>query len=187
MAVTELGKTSLKLGGVSQILITPMTRGADDVWTKGDTTYSLDDIVADSTSITQEDNTVNAIESETKDEPIFENITLGRYTFTCNSGDIQADLLTSVMGYKLSTDKTMISAPSTYSELFAEIEIKFVQGGSIVCPKVKISGRIDASSLKTGMVQGVISGTCYTETVGTGSTAIQTPFYIKKASVAPAG
>lgn len=184
MAVTDLGKTSLKLGGVSQILITPMERGADDAWTKSATTYSLDDIVADSTSITQEDNTVNAIDSETKDEPIFENITLGRYTFTCNSGDIQGDLLTNVMGYKMSTDKSMIYAPSTYSELFAEVEIKFVQGGSIICPKVKISGRIDASSLKTGMVQGVISGTCYTETVGTSPNTIQTPFYIKKAAAA---
>lgn len=170
MAVTNLGDSALKLGGVSQILVTPYSGGA-----KGATTYSLDDIVADSTSITQEDNTTNAIDSETKDEPIFENITLGRYTFTCNSGDIQADLLTSAMGFTKVGDN--ILAPVTYKELFAEIEVVFGDKGSIVCPKVKISGRIDASSLKTGMVQGVISGTCYAGKVGAGSDL--SPFYIK--------
>lgn len=172
MAETSLAGTALKLGGVTKILVTPYT----DANKKGETTYSLDDVVADSTSITQEDNTTNAIDSETKDEPIFENITLGRYTFTCNSGDIQSDLLVNVMGYKLAGDN--ILAPVTYKELFSEIELVFGEKGSIVCPKVKISGRIEAASLKTGMVQGIISGTCYAGKVGT--TSDITPFYIKK-------
>ena len=52
-------------------------------------------------------------------------------------------------------------APSVYKEIWAEIEVVFGDKGSLVCPKVKMSGNIDASSLKTGMVRGVMSGSCY--------------------------
>lgn len=171
MATTNLGDTALILGGVQQILITPYTAAG----ALGTDTYSLDQIVADSTSITQEDNTTNAIDSETKDEPIYENITLGRYTVTMNSGDIQSDLLTKIMGFTISGGN--ICAPNTYKPVWAKIEAAF-NDGTLVCPKVKISGRIEAASLKTGIVQGIISGTCYAGKVGSEADAPLTPFYI---------
>lgn len=171
MATTSLGDTALIFGGVRQILITPYTSAG----VLGTDSYSLDQIVADTTSITQEDNTTNAIDSETKDEPIYENITLGRYTVTMNSGDIQADLLTKVMGFTMSG--TNIIAPTTYKPVWAKVEAVF-DDGSLVCPKVKISGRIEAASLKTGIVQGVISGTCYAGKVGDAAGAPLAPFYV---------
>ena len=184
MAVTATDTTAIKLGGVTQIILTPYTDG-----TKGSTSYSLDNIVADTTSITQEEPTTNTVECETRDEPIFENITLGRYTFSAESGDIQDVVLTNCFGFVKGASGSLY-APSTYKEIWAEIEVVFGDKGSLVCPKVKMSGNIDASSLKTGMVRGVISGSCYsvsitTETSGQGSTGtpLTTPFYYK----APAG
>lgn len=184
MAVTATDTTAIKLGGVTQIILTPYTDGS-----KGSTSYSLDNIVADTTSITQEEPTTNTVDCETRDEPIFENITLGRYTFTAESGDIQDIVLTNCFGFTKGASGSLY-APSTYKEIWAEIEVVFGDKGSLVCPKVKMSGNIDASSLKTGMVRGVISGSCYsvsiaTETTGAGSTTtpISTPFYYK----APAG
>lgn len=184
MAVTATDTTAIKLGGVTQIILTPYTDGS-----KGSTSYSLDNIVADTTSITQEEPTTNTVDCETRDEPIFENITLGRYTFSAESGDIQDIVLTNCFGFVKGASGSLY-APSTYKEIWAEIEVVFGDKGSLVCPKVKMSGNIDASSLKTGMVRGVISGSCYsvsitTETTGAGSmtTPITTPFYYK----APAG
>ena len=184
MAVTATDTTAIKLGGVTQILLTPYDDG-----TKGSTSYSLDNIVADTTSITQEEPTTNTVDCETRDEPIFENITLGRYTFSAESGDIQDIVLTNCFGFVKGASGSLY-APSTYKEIWAEIEVVFGDKGSLVCPKVKMSGNIDASSLKTGMVRGVISGSCYsvsiaTETTGQGSatTPLTTPFYYK----APAG
>lgn len=180
MAVTATDTTAIKLGGVTQIILTPYTDGS-----KGSTSYSLDNIVADTTSITQEEPTTNTVDCETRDEPIFENITLGRYTFSAESGDIQDIVLTNCFGFVKGASGSLY-APSTYKEIWAEIEVVFGDKGSLVCPKVKMSGNIDASSLKTGMVRGVISGSCYsvsitTETTGDGSTTtpITTPFYYK--------
>ena len=184
MAVTATDTTAIKLGGVTQIILTPYTDGS-----KGATSYSLDNIVADTTSITQEEPTTNTVDCETRDEPIFENITLGRYTFSAESGDIQDIVLTNCFGFVKGASGSLY-APSTYKEIWAEIEVVFGDKGSLVCPKVKMSGNIDASSLKTGMVRGVISGSCYsisitTEASGQGSsgTPLTTPFYYK----APAG
>lgn len=184
MAVTATDTTAIKLGGVTQIILTPYTDGS-----KGSTSYSLDNIVADTTSITQEEPTTNTVDCETRDEPIFENITLGRYTFSAESGDIQDIVLTNCFGF-VKGESGSLYAPSTYKEIWAEIEVVFGDKGSLVCPKVKMSGNIDASSLKTGMVRGVISGSCYSvsitaETSGAGSsdTPLSTPFYYK----APAG
>ena len=184
MAVTATDTTAIKLGGVTQIILTPYTNGS-----KGSTSYSLDNIVADTTSITQEEPTTNTVDCETRDEPIFENITLGRYTFSAESGDIQDIVLTNCFGFVKGASGSLY-APSVYKEIWAEIEVVFGDKGSLVCPKVKMSGNIDASSLKTGMVRGVISGSCYsinitTEASGQGSsgTPLTTPFYYK----APAG
>lgn len=176
MAVTATDTTAIKLGGVTQILMTPYA--AD---TKGETTYSLDNIVADTTSITQEDATTNSVDCETTDDPIFENITLGKYTFTAESGDIQEIVLTNCFGFKKDSTNGNLYAPATYKEVWAEIEVVFGDKGSLVCPKVKMSGHIDASSLKTGMVRGVINGTCYSVeiTEGDSSTKTKTPFYYK--------
>ena len=151
---------TLKLGGTTAILLTPYT---DETGTAlGTTTYSLDNIVGDSTEIAQEDAETNEIECETRDEPIFENVTLGNYTFTAESGDIQAELLTNCFGFTQSGK--FFYAPTSYKEIWALIEVQFGTDGargSLICPKVKIRLSVSASSLKTDMVRGVIEGTCY--------------------------
>lgn len=176
MAVTPTDTTAIKLGGVTKILLTPYTDG-----TKGSTTYSLDNIVADTTAITQEEATTNTVDCETRDEPIFENITLGRYTFAAESGDIQEIVLVNCFGFVKDTTNGNLYAPAKYKEIWAEIEVVFGENGSLVLPKVKMSGNIDASSLKTGMVRGIINGSAYSVEVTNGddSTKTMTPFYYK--------
>lgn len=177
MSVTATDATSRKLGGVTQILITPFTSSG----VKGETTYSLDNIIGDTLSISQEDPTTNEIECETRDEPLFENTTIGKITVSMESADIQHAILVNCLGFKKDAKNNTCYAPTTYKEIWAEIEAVFSNGDSLVAPKVKLRGSINASSLKTGIVKGIISGTCYTTNVqeSDGSTNTDTNFYYK--------
>lgn len=133
------------------------------------TALTLDAIVADSTTITQEDPTTETIECETSDAPIVEVITAGKYTLEMTSADISDDVLTKALGWTAAgTDG--IAAPASYVDKFAVVEITF-SGSKIVLPKVQLSSKLDASSLKSNVVKGTISGTALNATVKFGSTS----------------
>ena len=63
--------------------------------------------------------------------------------------------------------------------MWAEVEVQFANGTSLVLPKVKLNSNIDAFSLKTGIVRGIISGTAYSTNVD----GNDTPFYVSGAVV----
>lgn len=177
MAIKSKIGDNLILGGVNRIVFVPWTKAeGTGVWSKGTDGFSLDDVVADTTSITQDEPETNSVDCETRDEPIYENVSLGSYKFSCESGNIDKDILQQALGYTVSGSGSTLKAyaPSSYKELWAEIEVQFVNGTSLVLPKVKLSSNIDASSLKTGIVRGVISGTAYSTKVDDHDT----PFYV---------
>lgn len=174
---SKIGK-NLILAGVKRIVFVPWKKNEEDgSWAKGDTGFALDDVVADTTAISQDDPETNAIDCETRDEPIVENITQGSYQFTCESANIDTDILKECLGFTVTgSGKTMKAyAPASYKEVWAELEVQFENGTSMVLPKVKMNSKIDASSLKTGVVRGVIGGTAYTTNVAEG---VDTPFYM---------
>lgn len=181
MAKSKIGD-NLILAGVSRIVFVPWVQDGDTgKWSKGSEGFCLDDVVADTTAISQDEAETNAIDCETRDEPIMENITLGSYKFTCESANIDKDVLEGCFGFKVTGEgKTLKAyAPATYKENWAEIEIQFSNGTSMVLPKVKMAANIDASSLKTGIVRGVIAGTAYTTQVD----GEETPFYVSGTAV----
>ena len=173
---SKIGK-NLILGGVTRIVFVPWVKANEtNVWSKGTDGFSLDDVVADTTSISQDDPETNAVDCETRDEPIYENVTLGSYNFSCESGNIDKDILQNALGYKISGEGPNFKAyaPASYKELWAEVEVQFANGTSLVLPKVKLNSNIDASSLKTGIVRGIIGGTAYSTKVD----GNDTPFYV---------
>ena len=171
---------SLILGGVKRIVFVPYVDGK-----KGATGFALDDVVADTTSITQDEPDTNSVDCETRDEPIYENVTLGSYKFSCESGNIDKDVLKDGLGFKVSGEGSSFKAyaPASYNELWAEVEVQFQNGSSLVLPKVKLSSNIDASSLKTGIVRGIIGGTAYSTVVD----GVETPFYVSCSHVNTVG
>ena len=171
---------NLILGGVKRIVFVPYVDGV-----KGSTGFSLDDVVADTTSITQDEPETNAVDCETRDEPIYENVTLGSHKFSCESGNIDKDILQYALGYKVSGEGSSLKAyaPSSYSEKWAEVEVQFKNGSSLVLPKIKLSSNIDASSLKTGIVRGIIGGRAYSTVVD----GVETPFYVSGSHVNTVG
>ena len=171
---------NLILGGVERIVFVPYVGGV-----KGATGFALDDVVADTTSISQDEAETNAVDCETRDEPIYENVTLGAYNFSCESANIDKDILEHALGFTVTGDGASLKAyaPSSYSEKWAEVEVQFANGSSLVLPKIKLSSNIDASSLKTGVVRGIIGGTAYTAMVD----GKETPFYVSGTHVNTVG
>ena len=177
MAIKSKIGDNLILGGVTRIVFVPWVKTPEtNVWAKGTDGFALDDVVADTTSITQDEPETNAVDCETRDEPIYENVTLGSYNFSCESGNIDKDILQHALGFKVSGEGSTLKAyaPASYKELWAEVEVQFANGTSLVLPKVKLNSNIDASSLKTGIVRGIIGGTAYSTKVD----GNDTPFYV---------
>lgn len=175
--------TAWKLKGVTQILATPYTEGGE----LGTTAYSLDNIVADSTSLTQDDPETNEIACETRDEPIDTVTTLGSFQFTTTSADVQPEFLTNFLGFTQDSSTKILYAPSAYKDTYAEFRLVFGESGSLVIPKVKLNSKIEAATLKTGMVQATIAGTAFSVEKTTTDGKIFTPFYAVPADGTDAG
>lgn len=147
------------------ILFTPWTNES----TIGETTYDLVNIVGDTTSVEQADNNVNEIEHEFSSEPLYENITLGKKSFTCDCIDFQNDVLKNLFGWE-TTEGGDAFAPITYKDLFCKIEMQFNSTNDIVVlPKVKMNSKVVLSTMKSNVSKGTISGTCYSAYVKAGS------------------
>ena len=68
--VVKTSAKSKKVFNPKYIFITPFT----DETTKGTNVYQCEEIIRDSTSITQEENTENPVENELSSAPIINNI-----------------------------------------------------------------------------------------------------------------
>lgn len=174
----------------SRIIVTPF-----DGDEKGTDSYALDSIVADSTSITQDEADRNEIGCETRDENLYEAITLGKYQFTCDNADWQEALVTSILGFTKASDG-ILYAPSSYVERFAEVEIQFGDAnayesttntggykGSVVLPKVLLASTATMESLKTSLGTMTVAGTAYSQEFKDGEKSVISPYYISPAPV----
>lgn len=124
--------------------------------------YDITEVVADTTSVEQAENDSNVLEHEFSANPLFENITLGDKTFSCESIDLQNSVLKGLFGWQdLGTGKG-VAAPKEYKHLYATVELGFVGNeDEIVLPKVLLNSRAVIASMKTDASRANITGTCY--------------------------
>ena len=104
------------------------------------------------------------IEHEFSANPLFENITLGDKTFTCESIDLGDTVLKELFGWSAlgSAGADGVAAPSEYKHLYATITLGFVgQDDVIVLPKVLLNSKAVIASMKTDVSRANITGTCY--------------------------
>ena len=96
MGVTKTNTGRIVCSNAAYLHITP--------WLNEDTigaeTYDIIDIVGDTLSFTPDDNTVNSKEAEFKDDPLFENITLGKYQFAGTCIDFQNKVMKAIYGWE---------------------------------------------------------------------------------------
>lgn len=145
-------------------------------------TYDVVDIVGDSLSFTPDDNTVNAKESEFKDDPLFENITLGKYQLAGTCIDFQNDVMKAIYGWEVD-EQGNAYAPNGYKDRFATIEIGFRNEDVVlVAPKVKLNTKATFSTFKTGSSEGSLAGTAYSDALKVGEVTKDTPLALLKST-----
>lgn len=162
---------------------------ADTDFGTGDS-YVLEDVVEDTTSIAQDDNETTDIECETSDTPIISIVKLGKYQFSAEVADTQADLLKALMGYKAVGSKLV--APSTYSKKYVSVAIVFPDSTNAdnkiayVLPKLQLNSKITIESLNSNLARIGLAGTAQLASVGEGQEALKAPFYVDTAYTMPA-
>ena len=145
-------------------------------------TYDVVDIVGDSLSFTPDDNTVNAKESEFKDDPLFENIALGKYQLAGTCIDFQNDVMKAIYGWEVDENGNAY-APNGYKDRFATIEIGFRNEDVVlVAPKVKLNTKATFSTFKTGSSEGSLAGTAYSDALKVGEVTKNTPLALLKST-----
>lgn len=140
------------------LYVTPWI-GEESLGTK---TYDIVDVVADTTSIEQAENDVNAIDHEFSSSPLYENVNLGEKTFSCESIDLQNDILKELFGWEADQQGNIVYAPTGYKDLYVAMEIGFNSTeDTIVLPKVKMNSRAVIASMRTDVSRANITGSCY--------------------------
>lgn len=184
--MAETAFTPIILSGVKKVLFTPWD---DDTLDLTGTRYDLQNLVGDTVSITQDDNDTSEIPCETRDEPLYEAITLGKYQITMESGDINPELLAVCMGFAKDSAGNIAYAPASYKKVYAHIEVQ-MDKMSFVVPRVLLSPNMNIETLKTGIARGVIAGSAYSvdiQTVATSGSEKKraTPFFAVKTGTTP--
>ena len=167
MAILKTDTGRIVLANAEYVHITP--------WTNEDTigadTIDVTNIVGDTLSFTPDDNTVNAKESEFKDDPLFENIVLGKYQFAATCIDFQNTVMEKIFGWK--KDTKGVYAPTGYKDLYATIEVGFRnEDVVVVAPKIKMNSKATIGTLKTGTGEGQLAGTAYAAKVNNNDTTL---------------
>ena len=178
MAKTVIDSGKRVFTNLKSIVFTPWT----DDETIGEASYDLVNIVGDTTQLEQADNDVSMIEHEFSSSPLYETITLGDKTFTCECIDFQNPVLKNLLGWEV-TESGDAFAPVDYKDLYCKVEMEFNSTEDIVVlPKLKMNSKAMLASMKTDVSRATISGTCYPAFVKAGSTEKKTDFAIISAT-----
>ena len=177
MAITTNSLTSgqVFLTNLKYMEIIPCTD--DNGYVYGESSYRFDSLVADETSIEQDDNETNERDSEIRDEPIISNTVLGSYQIAAVSVDVQDEVLKAVNSWVIgSTDTDISYAPTSYKNLWCAVIFAFNSTDKcLVAPRVKLNSKVVVSSLKTSSGEVDIAGTAYSGYLIIDSGQIETP------------
>lgn len=174
MAATVVDAGRRVFSNLKSIIFTPWENES----TPGTDAYDLVNIVGDTTTSEQDENEVNEIVHEFSNEPLYENINLGKKNFTTECIDFQNDVLKQLFGWETDEEGNAM-APITYKPLYCKVEMQFNSTDDIiVLPKVKLNSRAVIASMKTDAARGNITGTCYSAFVKAGSLEKETDMAI---------
>lgn len=165
MADATVFGTRRVFANLKHLYMTPWEVDDEGVEKLSDTTYDIVDVVADTTSVEQAENEINALDHEFSNTPLYENVNLGEKTFNCESIDLQDDVLATLFGWEKKADG--VYAPTSYKDLYVAIELGFNSTEDVVVlPKVKLNSRAVIASMKTDASRANITGTCYEAYIG---------------------
>jgi hypothetical protein len=154
----------------------------DESAPKGDS-YILEDVIEDTTSISQDDNDTTDIECETSDSPIISIVKLGKWQFAAEIGDTQKELLAALCDFTDDATGNKTLAPSTYKAKYAKIDVVQVQPNgttmeAYVLPKVQLNSKLTIESLNSNLARIALAGTAKDIALTVGAKTVRTPFYV---------
>lgn len=154
----------------------------DESAPKGDS-FILEDVVEDSTSISQDDNETTDIECETSDSPIISIVKLGKWQLAAEIGDTQKALLAALCDFTDDATGKKTIAPSTYKAKYAKIDVVQIQPNgttmeAYVLPKVQLNSKLTIESLNSNLAKIALAGTAKDIALTVGAKTVRTPFYV---------
>ena len=181
--VINTGTNSFKFIKPDYIVATLFTGAEDDESKPKGDSYILEDVVEDSTSISQDENETTDIECETSDSPIISIVKLGKWQLAAEIGDTQAELLKALCGFTEDTTGKRTLAPSIYKALYAKIDVVQVQSDgtkmeAYVLPKVQLNSKLTIESLNSNLARIALAGTAKDIALTVGGKTVRTPFYV---------
>lgn len=181
--VTNTGASAFKFIKPDYIVATLFDgTETDESAPKGDS-FILEDVVEDTTSISQDDNDTTDIECETSDSPIISIVKLGKWKLAAEIGDTQKALLAALCDFTDDATGKKTIAPSTYKAKYVKIDVVQVQPNgttmeAYVLPKVQLNSKLTIESLNSNLAKIALAGTAKDIALTVGAKTVRTPFYV---------
>lgn len=130
--------------------------------------FIFDEVVRDSTTISQDDNDTTTIENEFSDDPILEIVSLGKFQLEAEVADVQKDLLVNFGNYVYDSTAKKVYSPAAYVKSYAKIDLVFKNGTdaegndtyvALTVPKLQLNSQLLCESLNSNLVRLKLAGT----------------------------
>lgn len=152
-------------------------------------TYIFDEVVRDTTTISQDDNDSTTIENEFSDDPILDIISLGKFQFESEVADIQKDVLVNFANYTYDSTNKKLYAPAAYQKTYVKVDLVFKNGKdtedndkymSICIPKLQLNSRLLVESMNSNIARLSLAGTATSVALSVGGNTIKTAAYVNE-------
>lgn len=162
------------------IVLTEFTGEETGGTAEGDA-YILEEVIRDTTTITQDDNDETKIERETSDIPIDWIISLGDYSFEAEVANVSTEMLQALAGFEVGDDGAAY-APTVYTDKYVQIDVCLPNADgtltAIQMYKVKLSSKLLIESLNSNPARIQLAGKGMITTIdGTNRTVGVNPNY----------
>lgn len=158
--VTKTGDNAIIVKKPSHIVVTEFTGEETDGVAAGDV-YDLEEVIRDTTTISQDDPDETKIERETNDIPIDYIYSLGDYSFEAEVANINSTMLKVLAGWTINDDGTSY-APTQYVDKYVQIDVVLPKSDgtyiAIQLYKVKLSSSLLIESLNTNVARIKLAG-----------------------------
>jgi len=181
--VTYTEAASLKLKKPVYIVATEW-QDTDTEAASGDV-WILEDVVRDTTSISQDDNDETDIDRETNDDPIDTIYSKGKYQVSAEVADRNADLLAALAGYTIDETTGDAYAPGKYEDKYIQLDTVYKIGEnddgsdklmSMRVPKLKLATKDLIESLNSNLARINLAGTARNIKKTVNGKVIDSPF-----------
>lgn len=152
-------------------------------------TFIFDEVVRDTTTISQDDNDSTTIENEFSEDPILDIVSLGKFQFAAEVADIQTEILKNFANYTYDSTAKKLFAPAAYQKAYVKIDLVFKNGTdadgsdkymSICIPKLQLNSRLMVESMNSNIARLNLAGTATSVALTANGKTIKTAAYVNE-------